>query len=497
MARLASLRFRLGAFVAAAIASCALVAGGGAWLARWTHDGDTRLTAEVSTRLQGSHAALEQLVATQSTLQPLLRLKDPDEIEQALPRYEQTRQQAAALLGKTGEASKDLLGRFEKLTLTGKEVLDHVLVADNSAALDLFVTKFSPQVEELQQALRRYNSQVVQAATDEIAARDARMRHLLAIAGTVTLALFGALAVAGWFFQRSITRPLTRMAGRLERAASILSNHAGEVTTGSHAVADGANKQAAALEETGASTAEILSISETAARHIDEASREAAQARQVSASGEAEISKLNAAMADLSTAGKSVEKIIKSIDEIAFQTNLLALNAAVEAARAGEAGAGFAVVADEVRALAQRSAQAARETSDRIGDALAKTARGSDISTQVGKQFSDIAGRSRRIDELVKELSTSVREQTQGIRHISDAMSQIDQVTQTNAATAQTSATATEHMAREVAEMRGTVAELRALLGMRSDAGSRPTEHLRSPETAPIVPAELEYSVHR
>jgi methyl-accepting chemotaxis protein len=488
MAHLASLRFRLGAFVSSAIAIGALVAGGGAWLASWTHQGDSRLTAEVSERLQGSHAALERLVATQSTLQPLLRLKDPDEIEQALPRYEQTRQQAAALLARTGEASKELLAQFDKLTATGKEVLDHVLVADNSGALDLFVTKFSPQVEELQQALRHYNGDVVKAATAEISARDARMRRLLTICGSVTLVLFAALAVAGWFFQRSVTRPLTRMAGRLDQAAAILSSHAGEVTTGSQAVADGATKQAAALEETGASTAELLSISETAARHIDEASKEAAQARDVSASGEAEITKLNQAMTELSAAGSSVEKIIKSIDEIAFQTNLLALNAAVEAARAGEAGAGFAVVAEEVRALAQRSAQAARETSERIGDALAKTARGTQISTQVGKQFNDIAGRSRRIDELVKELAVSVREQTQGIRHISDAMSQIDQVTQTNASSAQTSAIATEHMAREVSGMHGTVAELRALIGMSADAAVETEPIFASPASSKPAP---------
>jgi len=491
--RLSSLRLRLGVFVAAAIASCALVAAAGAWFVRWTHAGDSRLTTEVSLQLQGSHAALERLVATQSSLQALLRMKDPDELELALPRYEQAHQEAAKLLAQTGEASADLLARLTRLTASGQEILDRVLIADNSAAIEFFVGKFSPQVEELQLALRRHNEQVVAAATAEIAARDVRTQRLLAISAGVTLLLLAALALVGWYFQRGITRPLTRMAGRLDQAASMLASHAGEVTAGTQAVADGATKQAAALEETGASTTEILAISETAARHIAEATREAAQAREVSASGEAEVAKLNVAMTELSVAGRSVEKIIKSIDEIAFQTNLLALNAAVEAARAGEAGAGFAVVAEEVRALAQRSAQAARETSERIGDALAKTARGSEISSQVGKQLGDIAGRSRRIDELVKELSTSVHEQSQGIRHISEAMSQIDQVTQTNAATAETSAAATEHMAREVDELHGTVSELRTLLGMRATAvdetPTRVTVPSASADPVRLIPA--------
>ena len=124
---------------------------------------------------------------------------------------------------------------------------------------------------------------------------------------------------------------------------------------------------------------------------------------------------MTTAMEAIKVSSDDIAKIIKTIDEIAFQTNILALNAAVEAARAGEAGMGFAVVADEVRNLAQRSAQAAKETAAKIEGAIGKTAQGVEISAKVAQALNDIVAKVRQVDELVAEVASASREQTQGI----------------------------------------------------------------------------------
>src|ERR1022692_3094256 len=122
-----------------------------------------------------------------------------------------------------------------------------------------------------------------------------------------------------------------------------------------------------------------------------------------------------AAMEGIKVSSDETAKIIKTIDEIAFQTNILALNAAVEAARAGEAGMGFAVVADEVRNLAQRSAQAAKETAAKIEGSLTRTTQGVEISAKVAASLDEITAKVRQVDELVAEVSGASREQTEGI----------------------------------------------------------------------------------
>ena len=170
------------------------------------------------------------------------------------------------------------------------------------------------------------------------------------------------------------------------------------------------------------------------------------------------------AMDDIKRSSDDIAKIIKTIDEIAFQTNILALNAAVEAARAGEAGMGFAVVADEVRSLAQRCAQAAKETAGKIEDAVLKSAKGAEISAKVAKSLEEIVGKARQVDEMAGEVAAASQEQSQGIAQVNTAVTQMDKVTQSNAASAEESASAAEEMTAQAEALKDAVAELLRLV---------------------------------
>jgi len=201
------------------------------------------------------------------------------------------------------------------------------------------------------------------------------------------------------------------------------------------------------------------------ADHAQKANDLAKQARAAADKGADDMQAMNAAMEAIKASSNDIAKIIKTIDEIAFQTNILALNAAVEAARAGEAGMGFAVVADEVRNLAQRSAQAAKETAAKIEGAIRKTAQGVDISGKVAQTLNEIVTKARQVDELAAEVASASREQTQGITQINAAVGQMDKVTQSNAANAEESAAAAEQLNAQAEAMKTAVAAVLKLVG--------------------------------
>lgn len=340
------------------------------------------------------------------------------------------------------------------------------------------------------------------AAAEELLAYNARMGNGIATtiddSGTSTQRLVLIVSAAaillglafGVIIVRSTNRALSLLAEQLGAGADQTVSAASQVSASSQSLAAGASEQAASLEETSASLEEISSMTKrnsdaaTQAKHFSSQTREAAEA------GTGSMRDMQQAMDAIKQSSTDIAKIAKTIDEIAFQTNLLALNAAVEAARAGEAGAGFAVVAEEVRALAQRSAQSARETAARIEDSVKRSDHGVQLSGTVARCFVDISERAKKVDDLVAEIASASTEQNQGIGQVSLAVQKMDKVTQSNAAGAEETASAAEELNGQAELMREAVAELQRLVSdrARKAAPKAPVLVETPPKADPVEP---------
>lgn len=305
--------------------------------------------------------------------------------------------------------------------------------------------------------------------------------------------------VAAFFITGSITRPIRQVADVLVVGADQTTSAASQVASSSQSLAEGASEQAASLEETSSSLEEMSSMTQRNASNAERANALAKEARTAAEQGTEDMAAMSAAMQAIKDSSDDIAKIIKTIDEIAFQTNILALNAAVEAARAGEAGMGFAVVADEVRSLAQRSAQAAKETAAKIEGAIGKTAQGVELSAQVANALNAIVTKARQVDELAAEVATGSREQTQGISQINTAVTQMDKVTQSNAASAEESASAAEELNAQAESMKHAANNLLTIVdgASRRSSGSvtQPTRKVTKRATPSMhIPSHASHS---
>ncbi len=254
---------------------------------------------------------------------------------------------------------------------------------------------------------------------------------------------------------------LNEIMANIANAVDQIRNGAQQVADSSQAVSQGATEQAGSLEQTTVSIEEVATQAKQNSEHAQMANQISKEASEAARTGNQQMERMLEAMQGINNSSNQIAKIIKVIDEIAFQTNLLSLNAAVEAARAGVHGKGFAVVAEEVRNLAQRSAQAAKETEKLIEGSVEKIRDGAEIADQTAQALESIINNINKVNDLMDEIASSSTEQVEGIEQISEALKQIDDVTQANAASAEQSASAAEQLSGQAFTLQKLVGKFR------------------------------------
>nr|WP_312448637.1 methyl-accepting chemotaxis protein [Brevundimonas naejangsanensis] len=292
-------------------------------------------------------------------------------------------------------------------------------------------------------------------------------------------------------FNAAISQLEQAVAVVVDNVAAIRSG-SGEISQASDDLSRRTEQQAASLEETAAALDEITATVNRTADGARQASRVVQTARNEAEASGAVVSDAVAAMTAIEQSSNQIGAIIGVIDEIAFQTNLLALNAGVEAARAGDAGRGFAVVASEVRALAQRSADAAKEIKTLITASGRQVEQGVALVGQTGQALGRIVAEVAEIDGLMSEISASAQEQATGLQQVNTAVNQMDQVTQQNAAMVEESTAASHSLAQEADVLAASVARFKVAQGANGVAAparvSAPPSQGQSPFKAKPAP---------
>jgi uncharacterized protein Yka (UPF0111/DUF47 family) len=292
--------------------------------------------------------------------------------------------------------------------------------------------------------------------TEQTADAGLQMYHAARASVTAAIALGIGMAIAfGWLIARWFGGALIQVS----EIADSVTVAAQQLAAATEELSSGAQEQASSLEETASSLEEITGTVQQNADNAQQANQLAGTARNVAEKGGDVVGRAVQGMSEINASSRKIADIITAIDEIAFQTNLLALNAAVEAARAGEQGRGFAVVASEVRNHAQRSAGAATEIKGLIHDSVAKVEAGTNLVNQSGHTLTEIVTSVKRVTDIVSEIAAASREQAGGVEQVNRAVTQMDQVTQSNAAQTEELAGTAQGLASQATQLQQLVAQ--------------------------------------
>ena len=316
---------------------------------------------------------------------------------------------------------------------------------------------------------------VIESSKVELVSYVYNVFYILAGSTIVVTILFGLILV--WLVRKQIIKPLVAAIASLDNAGNQVDAASKEVAHANQHLAFSAKQHSVRIEETTSSIEKLSSQVKLNNNSTDAIEIEMGHAKDVVGIGLQSVDELIEAMTVIKNYSQETSKIIKTIDDIAFQTNLLALNAAVEAARAGEAGKGFAVVADEVRSLAQRSAEAAKNTSELIGKSQQSSDNGAELATITAEKWKQIAAHAGQAGTMVQEVSSATNEQASAVDKITSQMYEMDTIVQKNYSNSHETAGAAEELTEEATKLMHAVTKLRELVGGKSNSGHHGSRH--------------------
>ncbi len=414
--------------------------------------------------------------------------RSPEVIEEFLKSFDTVAAQIDSLLAVTRrEVNRQQLGVTAEAAKAYKESM--LALRDTWTALNELgktrtatAEKVRAAAEETATGGMQETTRISEATVDKLSMASTAMAVGLLMAAVLGMTLAVVIIL-------SITRPINAIIGNLRSGAGQVDSAAGQVADSSQQMASGASQQASSVEETSAALEEMNSMTRHSAESALQASSMAATARVSAEKGSEAMHRMADVISGIKKSADETAKIIKTIDEIAFQTNLLALNAAVEAARAGEAGKGFAVVAEEVRNLARRSAEAAKNTSSMIEESQRNAERGVDASALVASTLGEIVDVVGKVEHIVQDLAAASTQQAEGIAQVTTAMTQIDNVTQSNAASSEEAASASEELSAQAKELADVVRTLTRMVNGNKGAanGHTPVQQAPAQKALPRV----------